>query len=388
MQWWRYAWPGFLATLTAVGLARFAYSALMPFLVAFGTFSVAGAAYLGAANLIGYFFGAAGAARLAQAIGMTRALRMALLLTALGLAACVLPWGFWWYVVWRAVVGLTAGVLMVLAPSFLYAGSPPVGRGRIGGVVFSGIGVGIVLSGLLVAPLARLGPSWVWVGLATLAAAATAVTWRRWRGGGTVILPARRHGVRFGAAAWLAILAFASDGIGYTAHGLFWVDFIARGLDRGPQIGALAWTLFGLGATLGPMLAGSMGDTFGIGRSFLLGLLIKSFGVLLPVLSTTLPMLAVSSLVVGALTPAFPALTSARLAELVPPADLTRAWGFATLTFAFVQGAAGFAMSFAFARLGSYIPLFVAGSIALLCGACAALASTLLAPPRAHSMTK
>lgn len=379
MQWWRYAWPGFLATLAGVGLGRFAYTALLPFFVAQGAVTAAQGAYLGAANLLGYFLGASLAARLAQTVGMTRALRGALLLTTLGFFACVPSWGFWWYFPWRVLVGMAGGFLMVLGASFLYAGSPPGTRGRVGGVVFTGVGTGIILASLLVAPLARIGVGSVWAALGLLAAVATLLSWRRWRGGGRVPGPLRRGPLRLGMPAWLAILAFASDGVGYTAHGLFWVDFIARGLGRGASMGAFAWLLFGIGAACGPMLAGTMADTIGIGRAFVLGLLIKSFGVLLPVLSQAAPALFLSSVVVGALTPAFPALASARLTELVAPADLTRAWGVGTLSFALVQAIAGYAMSFAYSELGSYLPLFAAGSAALLLGAGAAAASVLFA---------
>jgi MFS family permease len=123
-----------------------------------------------------------------------------------------------------------------------------------------------------------------------------------------------------------------------------------------------------------------MGDTIGLGRALALGLLVKSIGVALPVLSTAPLALAASSLLVGALTPAFPALTSARLTELVPPAEVTRVWGLATLAFASLQAVTGYAMSYVFAQFGSYIPLFTAGSLALLFGAGAALASLILAP--------
>jgi MFS family permease len=380
MQWWRYAWPGFLATLAGVGLGRFAYTALLPFLVLFGALTPSEAAYLGAANLCGYLIGAACAAPLGRVFGTAAALRGALLLTTIGLAACVPSWGFWWYFPWRMLVGASGGVLMVLAAGFLYAGSPAAARGRIGGVIFTGVGVGLALSGIFVAPLAHLGLGLVWGVLALAAAAATALTWQRWQGSPTLVAPARRGPLRLSAAAWLTILGFAADGVGYTAHGLFWVDFIARGLGRGATAGALAWTLFGVGAAAGALLAGLLGDRIGLGRAFVIGLLIKSFGVFVPLLSTAPLALVASSLLVGAFTPAFPALASARLTELVAPADLTRAWGLATLAFAILQAIAGYAMSFAFAQLGSYLPLFAAGSLALFLGAGAAQASLWLAP--------
>ena len=65
---------GFLATLSGVGLARFAYTALMPQMVLAGWFTGEQVAYLGAANLLGYLIGALAAAPLADRLGAVRVL--------------------------------------------------------------------------------------------------------------------------------------------------------------------------------------------------------------------------------------------------------------------------------------------------------------------------
>ena len=56
---------GMTTTLAGIGLARFAYSALIPAVVQQGWFTDSQAAYLGAANLLGYLAGALLAQRLA-----------------------------------------------------------------------------------------------------------------------------------------------------------------------------------------------------------------------------------------------------------------------------------------------------------------------------------
>src|SRR5690348_2069804 len=88
---WRHAWPGLLATLNGVGLSRFAYTPLVPFMIAAGMVTESGAAYLGAANLAGYLIGAAAAAPLAARIGLGRTIRACFAASVLGLGACILP---------------------------------------------------------------------------------------------------------------------------------------------------------------------------------------------------------------------------------------------------------------------------------------------------------
>src|SRR5512136_1211509 len=139
MRWWHHAWPGLLATLNGVGLCRFAYTPLVPFMIAAGVVTESGAAYLGAANLAGYLAGAALAAPLAARIGLGRAIRACFSLSVIALVACIWSAGFWWYAPWRLIVGMTGAVLMVLAPSFLLAEMPAGERGRSGGVIYTGV---------------------------------------------------------------------------------------------------------------------------------------------------------------------------------------------------------------------------------------------------------
>ena len=82
---------GFMATLSGVGLARFAYTALMPQMVHAGWFSGEQVAYLGAANLLGYLIGALAAAPLAERMGALRMLVACWVAVMLSFAACSLP---------------------------------------------------------------------------------------------------------------------------------------------------------------------------------------------------------------------------------------------------------------------------------------------------------
>ena len=374
---WRHAWPGLLATLTGVGLSRFAYTPLVPFLIAAGVVTETGAAYLGAGNLAGYLSGAAAAAPLAARIGLGRAIRAAFALSVLALAACVWPGGFWWYAPWRFIVGVTGALLMVLAPSFLLAEMPAAERGRSGGVIYTGVGIGIALSSLLVPSLAARSIGWAWAALTAGALLTTIATWPRWRGG-IVLSGAHLPLSRLGLPALLVALAFGMDGIGFIPHMLFWVDYVARSLALGTTAGALQWLMFGVGALLGPWLGGLVGDRIGIGRALILAFLLKSVSVLLPALSAAVPLLTISSLVTGALTPGIAALSAARMAELAEPGRQIHAWGFATLVFGIFQAAGAYGMAYAYDAWRSYVPLYVAGAGFEAAGAIFAAAALLL----------
>jgi hypothetical protein len=75
----------------------------------------------------------------------------------------------------------------------------------------------------------------------------------------------------------------------------------------------------------------------------------------------------VSSLVIGAFVPGMVPLTLGRVHELAAPdaQTHTEAWGRATTAFALGQGAAGYGLSFVYARTGDYALLFALGAGAI-----------------------
>lgn len=364
--WIAEAWPGLCAVLVGVGLGRFAYTPMLPAMVAHGWLSQGEAAYAGAANLVGYLAGALIAARSARLAGPGRAVRLALALSVLGLVASAVPLGFAWLLCWRFLVGVTGAVLMIVAPSQIIVRIAPGERGRAGGLIYTGVGLGIALSGGVIGPLAALSPKLGWALTAALALLAFALSFDRWRDDAARDAPASATaapGGAFGRAVLILFLAYAMDGAGFVPHSLFWVDFIARELAFGTGLGTLNWLLFGLGAAAGPLLAGRLGDRIGIGRTVALGFLCKAVAVLLPPLVPHFVVLAASSIIVGALTPGLTALVATRLSQLVPPGRQAQAWGGATLVFSATQALAGWGMSFAFDRTGAYAPLFVTAGL-------------------------
>ena len=114
---WRAVAAAFSALLVGIGFARFAYAPLLPVLIAQGWFEPGAAAYLGAANLLGYLAGALAARPVAARWAIPAVVRLAMLASAVSLAACCMPAPFLWFFAWRMLSGITGGLLMILAPS-------------------------------------------------------------------------------------------------------------------------------------------------------------------------------------------------------------------------------------------------------------------------------
>src|SRR5690349_14784015 len=102
----RLAAAGLIANLVGIGLARFAYTPLIPALIDAAWFSPAEAAWLGAINLAGYLAGAWIARRLAGRWPAPTVLRAMMLLATVAFFACALRLGFPWFTLWRFAAGV------------------------------------------------------------------------------------------------------------------------------------------------------------------------------------------------------------------------------------------------------------------------------------------
>ena len=375
---WRWVCAGLSASLVGLGLARFAYTPLIPALIAAGWFSPADVVYLGAANLAGYLAGALVARPLATRLGAVFLLRASMVALTLSCLACSVPLSFAWFLGWRLVSGVAGALIMVLAASTILPHVGATRRGLVGGVIFAGVGLGVAASGTLVPLLLRSGLAACWYGLATLSALLTAASWRNWPRATTregsdepIRSSSRGHG------SWTTralVLEYGLVAFALVPHMVFLVDYVARGLGQGIDAGASYWVLYGLGAIVGPLLAGHLADRAGFGPALRLAYLLVALAVVSLALSTATPALVISSLTVGGFTTGIVPLVLGRVHELVPheAARQRAVWARSTTSFAVGQAAGAYGLSYLLAR-GSlaHSTLFVLG------GGAAALALAL-----------
>jgi predicted MFS family arabinose efflux permease len=363
---------GLSASLVGIGLARFAYTPLLPALIGQHWFLPAAADYLGAANLGGYLVGALIARALAQRIGARSALRLMMALATASLFACALRLGFPWFFAWRLLSGVAGGVLMVLTAPTVLPHVPPARRGIAAGAIFTGVGLGIAASGTLVPLLMREGLVATWLGLGVSALALTALAWGGWPVAAATATPAAATPAapaRGRAVLKALYVEYALNAVGLVPHMVFLVDFVARGLGRGLAEGSFCWILFGAGAVAGPIVFGHLADRIGFARMLRWGVAIEAALVVLPAVATGRAALFLSSVVVGAFVPGIVTLTLGRAHELLPrdPAGRVVAWRRCTIAFAIGQAIAAYGFSYLYQRSGGdFVPLFALGAAALI----------------------
>ena len=233
-----------------------------------------------------------------------------------------------------------------------------------------GVGAGVAASGTLVPLLLQQGLTQTWFGLGALSLVLTIVAWTGWPGDAVPVAAPSKHPHAPKRAGLRALyVEYALNAAGWVPHMVFLVDFVARGLGQGVQIGSAYWVVFGLGATVGPVLAGHLADRAGFAAAIRAAFLIEAGAVAIPALALSEGWLVVSSFIVGAFVTGTVPLVLGRIGELLPhhPAQQKSAWSVATTAFALCQAAAAYALSFIFARTdGDYRLLFLIGAAAMV----------------------
>jgi len=363
---------GLCGSLVAIGLARFAYTPLIPSLIQAHWFTSSQAVTLGAANFAGYLVGALIGRPLASALSNRSALRMLMAVVTAAFFACAYPLSVSWFFAWRLLSGISGGAIMVLVATSILPHIPVPRRGFVSGMIFLGLGLGIAASGTLIPQLLHYGLQTTWIGLGVVALVLTAVSWFGWPSTNPPAPAAAsdtHHAVRpHGLTLRVLYAQYAANALGLVPAMVLLVDYIARGLGRGAAIGADYWVLYGLAAIAGPVICGNVADRIGFGKAYRIGLLLQAAAVAVLAFSGSTLALVASTVILGIFTPGIVPLVLGRIHELVPHDHIEQraAWSRATTAFALFQALGGYGYSYLFSHThNDYGLIFACGAAAL-----------------------
>lgn len=368
------ALTGFATLLVGIGLGRYGYPPLIPALINHQWFTVSQADYLGAANLTGYILGSSLGTYLNRYVPAVSLIKICLIVTALTFVGCAYPLAFPLYFLLRLTAGITGGILMVNTAPTLFKYTLASKKGTVGGFIFAGVGMGMALAGTLIPLLVAKSLYITWLAFTITAFVLIALTWKGWpTGSNERHFKVTKNAVGGKNPLWtkpvfLLLVSYACNSVGFVPHTVFWVDFISRGLGRGIASGTHFWVLLGLSAAVGPLLSGYIADKMGFAKSIRLSLLVKSIGVILPLLSTASWSLALSSVCVGSLALGIVSLAAGRTAELVDPAYQKSVWSAMTITYSVSHALTAYLLTYLFSIYHSFYLLFVIGAITLIIG--------------------
>src|SRR5258706_2687704 len=223
------------------------------------------------------------------------AIRGALLATALTTLGMGYAHGMLAWTLLRALAGMASAWALVHVSSWCLQELAAQGKTQLGGVVFSGVGWGIALAGVLCLALMALGASssQAWIALGAFSLVATAVRWRMVkRGAGRAARAA--NGFVWTAEAVRLVFCYGVFGFGYIIPATF-VPVMAKAIIADPAVFGWAWPLFGTTAALSTIFAARLGNR----RGWIIAALAMALGVAAPIFMPGIAGILAAALLVG-----------------------------------------------------------------------------------------
>ncbi|MGQ7246869.1 YbfB/YjiJ family MFS transporter [Halomonas sp. V046] len=335
-----------LAVFVGIGLSRFAYNPLMPATILEGWFPPSHAIYFAVANLAGYLVGALISPWLSQRIAPYKLLRASMLSASVIFFCSTSPVSFAWFFTLRFLSGFIGSIAMVLAALTVLPHVHQRLQGIASGIIFAGVGLGIVASGALVPFLLTINLPSAWAHLGVIAFLATFISWFWWPEQppeGASVAPQDTGPCPQSRSFIGTYTSYALVSAALVGHMIFLVDFVSRGLGESIDLGGRLLILFGIGAILGPIVSGTLVDRLGttITTRLLFTICVPSIGIL--AMDSSLVGIAISSAITGCTVTAIPSLVLGRIKELTAsPSARKRAWGTATACYAISQTTVSF----------------------------------------------
>lgn len=295
---------GVFSQILCIGIARFAYTPLLPIMQDQTWMGDAVGGWLAAINYLGYMSGALVAASISDLKLKDTLYRIGLVLAVVTTAAMAVTENLLLWIILRYLSGLaSAGSMLIASGLILNWLIRHHHRGELG-IHFAGVGFGIVVAALSVELMMHLSQQWdqqwLWLALLGLLLALPAWFWlprpenASLTSTGSTLTdnpPSRRF-------MWLMLAAYFCAGYGYVITATFIVAFV----ERQPELvgmGPMAFALIGLAAAPAVMLWDLIARYTGYLNALLLTLVLQIGGILLPVIQPSLPVVLFSALLFG-----------------------------------------------------------------------------------------
>ena len=292
LQPWQVIAGGVCGLMLTLGLARFAYTPLLPVMQLQTGLGDAAAGALAAVNYAGYMSGALAVAWLDDVRWRHRFYSMGLWLALVVTAAMGLS--AWWpaWALWRYIGGLCGASGMLLGSGLVLGWLMQHGRRPELGLHFMGIGLGIILSAVGAWALGRLWPAWdaQWWAFAVLGLVFFVPAWR-WRPPVPPAPAPKAEGAADAAVPrrwlWTMLASYFAAGWGFVISATFTVAIVEREPALAGQ-GPWAWALVGLAATPAVFLWDRIARVLGDIRALMLAFVLQILAVMLPAASSAL----------------------------------------------------------------------------------------------------
>lgn len=328
---------GALVLVVAMSVGRFAYTPLLPYMRDATGLSTSAAGWIASSNYLGYVAGALSASWLCRALGLRATVRLGLVASTVTTAAMAVTTSSSGWAVLRAIGGAASGWAMI-AVSALVLTAAGDDRRQVANRMFSGVGIGIILSTLLIAATASrtYDPARLWLalGLASVVCSLAADVLLGRIDGPAPQRPPTGQRAPLPPDVRLLVASYACAGFGYVLTATYLV-LIVRDSDVGRWLEVVAWCVVGACAAVSTWFWARVGNRRGERRALVVAHAALAGGVMSAAFVPGTAGIIVGAVLLGG---TFAGITGVGvdLARRSHPADPTRA--IAAMTTAFAVG--------------------------------------------------
>ena len=272
---------GLVALAVGIGVGRFVYTPILPFMTAELGLTPAEGGLVASANFLGHLLGALAAVRFRMPGGRRAWLLGCLALSTATTAGMGLTTAMAGFVVLRFAGGVTSALAIVLSTAIVLDRLAACGRPGLSWMPYAGVGAGIAVSAVLVAGLGARGANWSTLWLASgalsvlgLLACAYLITETPDTAGES----GAEGGAGDGRGLPALVVAYGLFGFGYVIT----ATFISQMVRTTPAIAALeavVWLIVGVAAIPSVAFWVWLDRRYGNCTAFALACLVESLGV-------------------------------------------------------------------------------------------------------------
>ncbi|ANK38789.1 MULTISPECIES: YbfB/YjiJ family MFS transporter [Staphylococcus] len=298
---------GMICLFIVMAIGRFAYTPIMPFMQQTGHMDNQSAGLLATINYLGYLIGAIIPIWIVVFSKVTD-LKVYLLINIVSTILMGLFDNFTLWIIFRLIAGITSGTVFVLASNVALEALRAANKGRISGMLYSGVGLGIFTSSIFIF-LFTTENNWkiTWILLGVFALVMGSFVFFGMRQNSNVEnetqtlnekedKPKVKLNKKF---IWGFSIAYFCEGAGYIITGTFLVA-IVKSIPEFADYAALSWMFVGLGAIPSTILWSMMAEKLGYSKATNLAFILQIIAVILPVFSESITSLVISSILFGA----------------------------------------------------------------------------------------
>ncbi|WP_248555983.1 YbfB/YjiJ family MFS transporter [Paraburkholderia terrae] len=385
----RAAFACMAALAVALGVGRFAFTPLLPLMLHGGALNIRHGGWLASLNYAGYFLGAI--ACVALRMDAARVVKAGLASTVVLVLAMGVTHQFWVWAVVRFIAGAISAWTFVFASQWGLRRLAELGANEWGGVIYTGPGLGIAATGLLVSAAGGYGASAGWIAFGLVSAVLTVLVWRTFepttasttastRTSASAQTDAHQHRVHLhrADAFWLIVL-YGVPGFGYIITATFLPVIARAALPVDSPWPDLFWPMFG-GALVVGALVGARLPSHWDNRTLLAGCyVLQALGILAGIVSPTAGGFALGSALIGL---PFTAITlfAMREARRLHGDNAAGLMGYATAAYGLGQIVGPLVAAPIAAHTGSFTLALWLAALSLLAGAVGLVVVAVLRP--------